>query len=347
MLKLYTDKTFLTEVHRRHVFPLLFDLHFQKNTTLLNYYELTDTIANCDIVVFPIDYNSFYKFNKAFKNLNDEAKKYKKRIWIYTSGDYGFTVYIPNSYNFRLGGFNSKLDSNTFILPSFINDPYKNVLKQSFLTLEKKTKPNIGFVGHSQSGLIKFVKEYLSYLKSNLKRKFENKLEDKQTFYPSSIKRARYLGILTRNKKIDTDFILRNNYRGGVKNKIEKEQSTKEFYENMYNSAYTFCSRGVGNFSVRFYETLAMGRIPVLLNTDCRLPLENKIKWEKHIVIIQENKSNTLAQKILEFHESKSNLEFQALQKSNRMLWETHLRRDAYFIKIHNSFINIENRNNV
>ena len=174
MLKLYTDKTFLTEVYRSQVFPLLFDLHYVKNKVLFNYYQFVDSVSDCDIIVFPVDYNTFYSDKEAFKNLNKNAKIYNKSIWLYTAGDFGFTVHIPNSYNFRLGGFSSKLDSNTFILPSFINDPYKVVLKNSFSILQKEDKPTIGFVGHANSGGLNYIKSYLSYLKLRFKQVFKS-----------------------------------------------------------------------------------------------------------------------------------------------------------------------------
>ncbi|MCL6294680.1 exostosin domain-containing protein [Jejuia spongiicola] len=338
MLKLYTDKTFLKEQHRSKVFPLLFDLFYLKNKTLVSYYAIIDDISDCDIVVFPIDYSSFFKKRNAFNKLNKAAKKNQKPIWLYTSGDYGFTVYIANSYNFRLGGLNSKLHNSTVIIPSFINDPYQSNLKESFSTLKKKNKPNIGFVGHAQGGLLKYIKEYLSYMKTNFNRKLKQNKIDFQPFYPSSIKRKEYLDLLLISNKIEAQFVLRKKYRAGVKTIEDKQKTTQEFYQNIYNNAYTFCIRGAGNFSVRFYETLAVGRIPVLLNTDCRLPLSDIIDWKKHCVILDVTKKESLEEQILKFHNSKGEDEFETIQKNNRNLWETHLKRESFFIKFYKVF---------
>ena len=340
MLKLYTNTDFLTEAHRRKVFPLLFDLHFLKNAELSNYYELVDEFIKCDIVVFPIDYSEFIKYTEAFNNLQQLAKKHHKPIWIYSGGDYGFTNYIKNSYTFRLSGFDSKLSDATFILPSFVNDPYLSYLSQGFSALVKENQPCIGFVGHAQLGLIKYSKEFLSFLKFMVKRSFGFILADVQSFYPSSIKRAAYLYKLQHSKALKANFILRTNYRAGVQTEADKQKSTLEFYSNIYNNPYTFCSRGVGNFSVRFYETLAVGRIPVLLNTDCRLPLNDSIDWSKYVVVLDDKKKKPLDQQIIDFHNSKSDTAFQELQKNNRKLWETHLMRPSYFIKIHDTFLN-------
>ncbi|WP_299888625.1 exostosin family protein [uncultured Lacinutrix sp.] len=345
MLKLYTNTQFLSETHRREVFPLLFDMHFKQNELLLKYYSLVDTIETCDIVVFPIDYSAFLKHREALNVLTKAAKNNNKPIWIYTAGDFGFTNYIANSYTFRLGGFHSKLTDKSFILPSFINDPYLTQIPNGFSVIEKEEKPTIGFVGHAQSGIQKWIKEKVSYYKIKVKRYLGELVADKQPFYPSSIKRAFYLFLLASDKRLITNFILRNNYRAGVSQEIEKKKSTTEFYDNIFNTGYTFCSRGVGNFSVRFYETLAMGRIPILLNTDCRLPLDFIIDWNKHCIIIEENEVRNMPEIITKFHNSLSVDDFTAMQSNNRKLWETKLIRHNYFVVIHDTFIKKINAN--
>jgi hypothetical protein len=338
MLKLYTNTSFLNETYRKSVFPLLFDLHFLKDNVLLQYYEIVETIEASDIVIFPIDYAQFLNFRTAFLSLQKEAKANNKPIWIYTGGDYGFTNYIKNSYTFRLGGFDSKLDDNSFVIPSFINDPYRTQLTQEFRILPKEVQPSIGFVGHAQAGFVKYCKEFLNHLKYKTKRKLNKLTADSQSFYPSSTKRAKYLGKLNLSENLNTNFMFRNSYRAGVQTEANKQKTTQEFYDNIYNNAYTFCIRGVGNFSVRFYETLAVGRIPIVLNTDCRLPLPNTINWEDHCVLLDENKKQSLETQILEFHNSKTEEAFEAIQKNNRELWESHLVRQAYFKTIYNIF---------
>jgi len=340
MLKLYTNTSFLSETHRREVFPLLFDLVFKNNKPLQLIYKLVDTVETADIIVMPINYASFLKYKNDCDDLLNVAKTHNKPLWIYTAGDYGFTNYIKNAYTFRLSGFDSKLGDNTFIIPSFINDPYLNQLPQGFSTLKKKEKPTIGFVGHAQSGFRKYLKERISHLKFNIKRFLGSIKADSQAFYPSSLKRVKYLSKLELSNALDTQFILRKNYRAGANTKAIKEESTKAFYNNMFNNSYTFSSRGVGNFSVRFYETLAVGRIPILLNTDCRLPLYNIINWKKHCLILDEKSKDTLETQIINFHDSLSNKDFEALQKSNRDLWLNKLEREAYFKVIYKQFKN-------
>lgn len=338
MLKLYTDKTFLVEAYRKYTFPLLFDLHYVKNIDTLKYYKIINNVEVCDIIVYPIDYKVFCKHSKPFKTINEYSKKYNKPIWIYTAGDYGYTPQIPNSYIFRFGGFHSKLNTKNYILGAFISDPYEYFIEQKISLLPKQIQPTIGFVGHAQSGFKKYLKECLNYLKYSVKRILKLQISDYQSFYPSSVKRAKYLRKLQSIEVFNTNFIFRKNYRGGALTPEDRKLSSIEFYNNIYNNLYTFCSRGVGNFSVRFYETLAVGRIPILLNTDCRLPLSSIIDWEKHIVILDESSKESLEKQILKFHNTKTPTEIEEIQKSNRQLWEQFLTRESFFIQFYKIF---------
>ena len=66
MLKIYTDKNFLNETYRRKVFPILFDVAYTKNETLLEAYTLVDSPETSDVIVFPVDYATFFKQQDAF-----------------------------------------------------------------------------------------------------------------------------------------------------------------------------------------------------------------------------------------------------------------------------------------
>lgn len=336
MLKLYTDKSFITPENRRIIFPLLFHLTYKVNFKLSTYYSLVDAIEEADIVVVPIDICTLIKNKKKrwLDDFIDLAVEKNKMVWTYSAGDFGLTL-KKQVCNFRLAGFDSKLDVNTIILPSFISDPYESVLKTDFFTLQKTQKPKIGFVGNANNLGCKFLKEWLLFIRINIKRKFFNEYFDYQSFYPSSIKRYDLLQKINKNQQIQSNFILRKAYRAGVKNEIDRIKTTQEFFENIQHNQYVFCLRGVGNFSVRFYETLLMGRIPVLINTDVRLPLLDRIDWNQHCVIVSEKDAD---KQLLEYHQMISDKNFTEKQFNNRKLYQEYLKADSFFIHIHDSF---------
>lgn len=335
VIKIYTDRTYLTPQYRKIIFPLLLDLCYINNLNLLKIYQLVNTIAEADVVIVPVQIAYFFENNKE-RWLNEfikEANGLKKKVWVYTAGDFGITL-TAIVYTFRLGGFNSKLDDKTFVVPAFITDPYQ-LLQTNFKPLSKGSLPTVGFVGNANGSLIKWCKEFLIYLYHNSKRIFIQISEDYQPFYPSSVKRCHFLQSMQKNSKIETNFIFRKHYRAGAKTEAKKKRTTLEFFENMAENPYVFCLRGAGNFSIRFFETLAMGRIPFIIDTDIRLPLQDSISWKKHSVIASEK---NFMETLINFHTNISGEDFEKLQINNRNLWLNYLNRESYFSEIHTIF---------
>lgn len=335
MIKIYTDTNYITPQYRKIIFPLLLELCYIRNLNLLKEYQFVDTIKESDVVIVPVQIAYFYENNKVewLYDFIDEAKRLEKKVWVYSAGDFGFTLQ-KDVYTFRLGGFESKLDAKTFIVPALIMDPYLQ-LQREFQPIPKTALPRIGFVGHADGSKSKWGKEYLIFLYHNFKRISKQAITDYQPFYPSSTKRYHFLSGLKENKQIETNFIYRKHYRAGAKTEEEKKMSTLEFFENMAGNPYVFCLRGVGNFSIRFYEALAMGRIPFVIDTDFRLPLDTIINWEKHCIIVSENNYMDV---LIHFHKKISEKDFERMQINNRNLWLNDLSREAYFRHIHSIF---------
>ena len=135
--------------------------------------------------------------------------------------------------------------------------------------------------------------------------------------------REKYLKILY-NSDIKTNFIIRNGFWAPG---IDKNIARKEYFDNIENNLFTFCYRGAGNFSYRFYETLMMGKIPILLNTDCVFPFEHKININDIAIVIDEKDINNNETKIIDiiksyYYKNKDNLLH--IQKNNRFIWETY-----------------------
>jgi uncharacterized protein YutD len=331
MIKIYYDRSLRLEAEKYQTFPLLQQLE-KENSALDPAYQLVDTIESCDIGIVPmnIQYLFLLKKKKATMAFIDDCLKMGKEVLAFTGGDYGVSLNLRGVHTIRLGGFHSKMDPATYIMPPFIEDPYQK-FKSDFTVISKSEKPTIGFVGHSNKSYSKFLKEFVLYVKGNLNRLIGLDFTDYQSFYPSGALRHNYLSLLEKDTQLNTDFTYRQQYRAGVRSESEKERTTKEFYQNIHDNIYTFCLRGTGNFSVRFYETLAMGRIPVVVNTNCRFPFSNKIDWDKHCVIVNEKQVRTLGERIVGFHKDHSEEMLHQIQRDNRKLWEDYFERDTYF----------------
>lgn len=75
-----------------------------------------------------------------------------------------------------------------------------------------------------------------------------------------------------------------------------------EYVEHLLASDYVLCVRGAGNFSHRLYETLAVGRIPVILDTNLVLPLADEVDWDTLGVWVPVRELDSIGDRIRAFH---------------------------------------------
>ena len=108
--------------------------------------------------------------------------------------------------------------------------------------------------------------------------------------------RAIYLRELSQSN-IPTQFIIKNGPYWGTTSHAEcaskeqirniQQQAEEEYYGNMNDNLFNLCIRGWGNYSYRFCQAICMGRIPVLIDTDCCLPFEEVFNYDNYIVRVR------------------------------------------------------------
>lgn len=297
----------------------------------------TASIEEADFVLLSQSVN-WYFLNKKYKELeqlNHQCEQLNLNIYAFINNDFG--VAFPDFSNiiyFRMGGFKSQLSSKNNGFPVALSDHFQRLFHlENPIPHAKPEKPLIGFCGHASPNSIKRIKEIIKCLLENGKRFLMNPLrKDWEPLFASAYERWKILKKLQASPKLDCQFIYRENYRGGAKTNQEKEKTTFEYYENIHQTDYVVCLRGAGNFSVRFYEALMMGKIPIFVNTDCLLPLEDEIDWKKQMVWVEWHQRNNIAEMVYDFHQKISNDEFIHLQQSNRKIWKEKL-STAYFLE--------------
>ena len=100
---------------------------------------------------------------------------------------------------------------------------------------------------------------------------------------------------------IETSFIDRTRYFGCLSN---QNQAREEYLQNMDQSDYVLCVRGMGNYSFRFYDALANGRVPVVIDTHCALPFDHIIEYDRLIPVIPLKNLRQAEDVILQHYES-------------------------------------------
>jgi hypothetical protein len=335
-MKIYVAEIDIKEADN-YLNPIIKEV-LDKKIILMDGFIQVDQLEDADFIVVSHASDLIFDLNKEGELVKfiKLAQAKDKKIIVFTSGDIGLTVCGEHIIMLRLGGFASKMNQNDLVMPPFIEDPIAKHYDGVLYKLEKTEKPTIGFVGHSNGSTIKYFKEYLLFLRLNLFQLFKMKHIDFQAFYPSSVKRHFYLNQLMKVKTFSTNFIFRAKYRAGVKNEVDKKKTTLEFFNNINENLYTFCMRGGGNFSVRLYETLSLGKIPILLDTDCKLPFEKTIDWSKHCVIIKESEFHNIEKCILDFHNKLDDEKMKELQELNRKLWVEYFFKPNYMLQLSN-----------
>lgn len=106
------------------------------------------------------------------------------------------------------------------------------------------------------------------------------------------------------------------------------------FYKNIRNNLYGLCIRGGGNFSFRLGEVLMMGRIPILIDTNCILPFKNLIPYDTNFIRIPIQEIDNMVNIIENYHESHTEEELIQIQKENRIIWETYYMPSNSFIQV-------------
>jgi|SRR5690554_1534150 len=298
-------------------------------------FEFTNVVEDADVVVLTMAWDYYLKANQeklaiAFVNA---CAKFNKKVIALAVGDFG--VKVPDFNNLvllRSGGYKSKFKKDEYCIPPFIEDPLKKYFScENVFVRPYQKKAVVGFCGQANSSRFNAINEILKTTGRNLKFHLSLSRYEPQQVLSTSYLRASVLNTLQKSDGVTTNFIFRKKYRAGVINNKDFHKTTLAFYNNLKESDYIVCVRGAGNFSIRFYEALAMGRIPVFINTDCALPLDSFINWKKHVVWVEYEERDQVAQKVIQFHNSLSKVEFLALQRANRSLWEERLRLRGFY----------------
>ena len=297
------------------------------------YIELV-SIEECEVCLFPINYNQIWdtKNNRPEKinTFISVVENSGKSIFVFLGHDIStINISITNAVVFSGAIDKSKQIKNVYSYPHFFSDllVYNDTL---FKAKVKSELPVVGFCGYAPPLEIGFSKEkYIGFLKlmanySGLMKLFPSKI--------SHSYRARAIIALKISKRVKPNLRIKNTFAFGPNGQLNtgntKESDTdfrKNFINNILESDYTLCVRGIGNNSIRFFETLCCGRIPIFVNTDSVLPFDHIIDWKKKCLWIEEKDIDNIGSAVNKFHQNISEDEFKELQSELREIWINYL----------------------
>ncbi len=303
ILRLFADEKGVLPVEDK-----LFSLEFYGH-------KIVKRIDDADVCVLPMAWEYYYRSRsikkaKAFISL---ARARNKKILSWTYGDEGCKPADKDVLVFQYGGYSRYNHSMQRITPVFFDDPLSLLKIPSIDIRDKHERPSVGFCGLARDNFIERTVKPPWRLLYNLKSYFGVSKRYPRALGSYHLLRAKALKIIAGSDKIDANFIVRQKYFSTLKEKAREDLLRKEFLDNIMQSDYVLSLRGSGNFSVRLYETLAMGRIPLFINTNCILPFENIINWRKHCIWVEYDDISHIESIIMDFHSSKSPSYFREL----------------------------------
>lgn len=310
-------------------------------------FVLSDEIEESDAVFLPMSLNYYIKYKKLglVNNLISRAQKVNKVTYVWIDGDHQILYDNPGCVFLKYSGYHSKSKPNEFILSG---DVKKDLLIEHFngdlVERKKNETPLIGFDGTAAypifrlGGLI---------LKNSIVMLIHHLLRTQYVpdpVLPSLLQRKQILNKLEKMDEIDTNFNIRDSFAIGTVG--GNKEARIEYINNIINSDYTFCYRGAANYSLRFYETLCLGRIPLFINTDCKLPFEDQVNWRDVCIWVEESELPGIGDIILEFHHSMSPSQFIEKQVYCRELWLKYFSKEGFYNQFHSylkqSYMNSE-----
>ncbi len=295
------------------------------------YFVLSNEPQNSDVAFLPFTLNYYSKYNKIeiFKKFLNKMNEFDKKVFVWVEGDHDVIIDHQNCIFIKYAGYKSNANSNMIIQPGDLKDDLLKKYYNGELKIRKKSdKPSIGFVGVADYSNIKLV---LLIIKQSLKKIqyiFQNTIFESGPIIPYLVHRKTSLERIKNIRGLTSDIILRKSFAEGIRSNDVDARLT--FINNIINNDYTFCMRGGGNYSLRLYETLCLGRIPLFINTDCILPFENNIDWKGLCLWVEEDDIDKIGQIVSDFHSSISNDEFIERQIQCRKIWEKFLSKEGF-----------------
>ena len=294
---------------------LMFKACVETRNALKSIYEVEDVYCNsiedADFYVLPfcgIHDNLGFHIEK-WKDEITHAIKLGKKLVYFIGTDNNGIVNIPEKYGlvFRTSGFLSESRSNVYGCPTVNIDIGRPKVY--------KTELSISFTGNIDSS--------------------------RESAYSGSGKYDGIRRIIVKNlletAPSECNFNIKHIW--GAQNKKERIQ----FFKNLNDNLYSLCVRGGGNYSFRLGETLMMGRIPILIDTEYILPFVDEIPWDANCVRIKPENFHRIPEVVQEYHDAHTEEELIAIQKQNRLiLEESFIPKNTY--KRISSLINNFNR---
>ena len=338
--KQYSDKSFIDPFERSH---------FVRRIDFNEVFKLSP-LNICDAILYPakLPEYPYGTQNLLVQKVKHAAEKTDKPVIVHTNTRdiLNHTIQVGNPFKkfiyINQSLVNNRTPSNFYPAPSFVPDIYKKrnnpkILKNTFLDM-----PTVGFCGFAPPLKQPWCKtKFFDFLRMGLCL-FDNLHIDSEKIarrFRTNTKHAHRLWsiiFLKLDNRIKTSFIFRSDSAFQDKSYYEgiDHSASKLYYDNIEKNLYNITSRGTENYSIRFYETFCLGRIPIMVNTDLVLPFCNIIDYNRQCVMVDKDQLFKLPDVLLRYHRKHFKEGLVNIQNENRLIWEKYFTPIGFYQQV-------------
>src|SRR3989344_1823904 len=292
-------------------------------------YTITDDIAKADLVLPPYRHNWFLRHDKQlWEECVRTAQKAGLPLLIDGVGDIEYPVATANCYILRIGGYRFLKEKGSIQIPVAADDLLERCCA-GVLSVRKKRegKPIISFAGWAKQTPIQWLRTAVKELPIRARGIFDSRY---RAMKKGVLWRAQAIDILKCSPLVELNLKQRRSFSGSAKTaETDMRLLRQEFVDTILHSDYALDVRGDPNTSMRLFEILSLGRIPVIVDTERRFPFSDVVNYRDFCLLVDFRDIKNLPERIAEFHKKISPEKFAEMQHKAREAFVTYFRIDA------------------
>lgn len=303
-------------------------------------FAVANSAKEADAILLPADWafagRRAPEIARHYLNLSDVSGK---PLIVSSLGDTTKEIPGKRTIVLRTSKYRWSAKKNEIFCPPVVNDRLAG--KKIEWIDGKPSRPKVGFVGQSQKNKTNPLSNFLRFGKKDYLLSLSALMNEKYGNCRSGLYfRSKALQMLAADPRIDDKFIKRNSWGLDVRQDESVLRSqTQEYDNNIASNMFTVCVRGAGNFSLRLYEVLSIGRIPLLIDTDDVRPLEGILDYNEFCCIIKGRDIDKLPGLFLDFYDGKSPNQLLDMQTSARSAFVDYLEFKTFSRRVFNSIL--------
>lgn len=264
-----------------------------------------------------------------FHAAKKQAHAFNKPLLVFAGGDLAYRMRVDDVVLLKGSQYRYQLRPNEIVMPHWVEDLGA---RYPVTVRGKSLRPIVGFCGWvAPSGIV----ARISYILKNTTWDFFARIPGKGYMVVRKKGlwwRKRVLRALRGKSGIDARFIERRTFSGNAKTiALDPGRAREEYIKNIEESDLILAPKGDANISLRFFETLSLGRVPLLIDTEVVLPLEGVLDYDAFILRVPYQEVDTLAPIVTRFYEGLTDESFVHMQRLARDVFLTRLRYDSFF----------------